>query len=71
LTVALLDRLRAFFTGRGSPDAEAVREEVLEERIFNTPGEQEQRAVTDEGDRARHLDEGDLPPGLLLPPKPG
>ena len=61
--MGLLGRLRVLLgRGEAAPKEEA-REEVLQERILSTPGEREQRAVTDEGDRERHLDEGDLPSG--------
>ena len=62
--MGVLDRLRALLGGRGTRAAdEEARDEVLQERIMSTPGEREQRAVTDEADRERHADEGDLPPG--------
>ena len=61
--MGLLDRLRELL-GRGAvADDDAARQETLHERILSTPGEREQRSVTDEADRARVLDQGDLPPG--------
>ena len=62
--MSLLDRLRTFFRGGGDAvDEGAARQETLHDRILSTPGEREQRSVTDEADRGRVLDEGDLPPG--------
>ena len=60
--MSLLDRLRELFGGRGGDavDESAEREQILDDRILSTPGEQEQWTVTEGADRERHLDEGDL-----------
>ena len=61
--MGILDRLRQLLAGGATADEEPARDATLHERILTTPDEREQRSVTDEGDRARVLDEGDLPPG--------